>query len=248
MLEIWLARRRRGAGHQHCHRELLQLWVLYLVNDRDFSARRRRHPRRPTVVLSGRAGVLCRLLIGYLRLAQPTVEVARWPGAGPVGIARLMYHFPPSFTIVHSLADRPGLFGQELTRPLYRSLLMTGSGRYGGRRLPGRHCRDRTVRRCPGGAVAAVKVSGRRRWWWSSARAALLATFLQMPVGVSLLVGLPGRARCPAWRRFAGNHALCLRDPSDRGTLAALGRHRAGRLRTAANPPRHGCYCWRRFC
>ena len=64
-------------------------------------------------------------MAGYLWIAgRPTRRP--WLAASLALLASLdlMAHFPPLFTMLNLLADRPSLFAQRLDSPLYRSLLI----------------------------------------------------------------------------------------------------------------------------
>jgi hypothetical protein len=125
----------------------------------------------------------------------------------------LMAHFPPLFTMLNLLADRPSLIGQRLESPLYRSLLadpevlsMTAHVYLAAIAVTAVWVMDRAARL---GAAPAVVVAAEHGLVTpltqeamapaavklDAARVALLATLLQLPVGIGVMLSVPNRLR-----------------------------------------------------
>ena len=192
----------------------LELAIFWLADDRHFW-------RAVASVASGRLWFALAELIffalcmaGYLWIFGRPVR-RPWIATVLALLASLdlMAHFPPLFTMLNLLADRPSLFGQRLESALYRSLLadpevvsmtahvylaaiavtavfvMARAARLGAA-SPLRSAAE-AESELPATGLAAVPppvVLG-------SARAALLATLLQLPVGIGVMLSVPNRLR-----------------------------------------------------
>ena len=179
----------------------LELAILWLADDRDFW-------RALGSVAAGRLWFSLAELIffalcmaAYLWLAGRPVRRPRLAAIlALLASLDVMAHFPPLFTMLNLLADRPNLFARRLESPLYRSLLFDPEVlsmtvhvylaaiavaavmvMYRAARLD---AEASTTSRGPPSALVL-----------SSARAAVLATTLQLPVGVSVLLSVPNRLR-----------------------------------------------------
>ncbi len=109
----------------------------------------------------------------------------------------LMYHFPPLFTILTVLDRRADLAGQTLSSSLYRSLMldpqvlaMSAHVWLAAIAVTGIMTMRMAARVRPGDepAAAAEHVKLAARW-------ALAASLAQLPVGIWLLLTVPGRSR-----------------------------------------------------
>ena len=102
----------------------LELAILWLADDRDFWA-------RVGSVATGRLWFSLAELVFFALCMAAYLWLAGRPIRRPwlAGILALlasldlMAHFPPLFTMLNLLADRPSLLTQRLESPLYRSLL-----------------------------------------------------------------------------------------------------------------------------
>jgi hypothetical protein len=192
----------------------LELVIYWMAKDRDFW-------RAATSVAPGRLWFALAELIffavcmaGYLWLQGRTKRRPRLAAIlALLASFDLMAHFPPLFTMLNLLADRPSLFGQRLDSPLYRSLLadpevlsMTLHVYLAAIAVTAVFLMDRAARLSPtpellpaaqrepdtteGGLIGppSAVVLG-------SARAALLATLLQLPLGICVMCSLPNRLR-----------------------------------------------------
>jgi hypothetical protein len=192
----------------------LELAILWLAGDRDFW-------RAVAAVAPGRLWFSLAELIffalcmaGYLRLAgRPTRRPRLAAILALLASFDLMAHFPPLFTMLNLLADRPSLFGQRLESPLYRSLLadpevlsMTAHVYLAAIAVTAVLIMDRAAR-LAAAPVAPSAAEGDSESTpagqaetpsavvLGSARVALLATLLQLPVGVSVMLCVPNRLR-----------------------------------------------------
>ncbi len=166
------------------------------------AGRRPRFLRRAAAVAPGRLWFSLAELIffalcmaAYLWLAGRPIR-RPWLAAILALLASLdlMAHFPPLFTMLNLLADRPSLFGQRIGQPtLSLAALRRGSPEHDGPCLSGLRSPSRRCMVMRAGRMA----TGRCRWrrgraggcrrpavLLGSARSALLATALQMPVGI----------------------------------------------------------------
>ncbi len=192
----------------------LELAILWLADDRDFW-------RALGSVAPGRLWFSLAELVffagcmaAYLWLAGQPVRRA-WLAAILALLASLdlMAHFPPLFTMLNLLADRPSLFSQQLASPLYRSLLfdpevlsMTVHVYLAAIAVTAVLVMHRAVRLDAARAVVSTAtefdsevLTGHEppssAVVLGSARAALLATLLQLPLGVCVTLSLPNRLR-----------------------------------------------------
>jgi hypothetical protein len=181
----------------------LQLAIIYLTGDHDFwRAAAAVAPDRLWFSLAELVFfALC--MTGYLWLAGRPIRRPKLAAAlALLASLDLMAHFPPLFTMLNLLADRPSLFGQKLDSPLYRSLLADPEVlsmvlhvylaaiavtavlvMYRAAAVSGRA----SAPAGQGDAPPAVLLGG--------ARAAFLTTSLQMAVGIWVLVSVPNRLR-----------------------------------------------------
>jgi hypothetical protein len=184
----------------------VELVIFWLADDRDFW-------RAVAAVAPGRLWFSLAELIffalcmaGYLWIAsRPTKRP--WFAAILALLAALdlMAHFPPLFTMLNLLADRPSLFGQRLESPLYRSLLadpevlsMTAHVYLAAIAVTAVLLMGRAARLGTAPARESAATDGSdspSAVVLGSARAALVATLLQLPVGLCVMLSVSNRLR-----------------------------------------------------
>jgi len=179
--------------------ELVRLW---LTADHDFW-------RAVAAVPAGRLWFSLAELVFFAVCMAAYVWLGRRPKRRPrlaatlaiLAALDLMAHFPPLFTMLNLLADRPGLAGVRLESPLYRSLLvdpevaaMTLHVYLAAVAVTATLVMSRATR-LVGQAAADAQPAGLPAVVVGSARAALAATLLQIPLGIAVLLSVPSQLR-----------------------------------------------------
>lgn len=232
----------------------VELAVIWLADDRDFW-------RAVAAVAPARLWFALAELIFFALCMAGYLWIAGRPNRRPwlaailalLASLDLMAHFPPLFTMLNLLADRPSLLGQQLASPLYRSLLadpevlsMTAHVYLAAIAVTAVLLMDRATRLAAAPALfsaaqraselpATAQAAAPSAVVVGSAQAALLATLLQLPVGVWVMLSVPNRLR----DALLGEDLLATL-PFALGILATLGLlHLLAAVALGDRDPRH---------